>query len=127
MRTGNKKYGIYLRAAAAPKNAYVPGVIHGTSGLQNAKIPDLGYSLTIRVSIEIIATRDEEGTVPVYSLDDNADHTPETCANSHRWHENTCRHLTSVRDDDKPNTNDRREEERVYHRPLYRRPIYHIR
>ena len=31
-----------LRAAAAPKNAYVPGVIQGTSGLQNLKMPEVG-------------------------------------------------------------------------------------
>jgi hypothetical protein len=32
----------YLRAAAAPRKAYVPGVIHGASGTQNANIPDVG-------------------------------------------------------------------------------------
>ena len=39
----------YLNAAAAPKNAYVPGVIHGTSGWQTANIPDLGYALSVGI------------------------------------------------------------------------------
>jgi len=34
-----------LKAAAAPKKAYVPGVMHGTSGAQNLKMPDCGYAL----------------------------------------------------------------------------------
>ena len=35
----------YLNAAAAPRNAYVPGVIQGTSGWQTAKIPASWYLL----------------------------------------------------------------------------------
>jgi hypothetical protein len=35
----------YLRAAAAPRKAYVPGVMQGTSGAQNLKIPECGYAL----------------------------------------------------------------------------------
>jgi len=37
----------YLSAAAAPRNAYVPGVMHGTSGAQNLKTPDCGYELNV--------------------------------------------------------------------------------
>jgi hypothetical protein len=36
---------VHLSAAAAPRNAYVPGVIHGTSGWQTAKMPEVGYAL----------------------------------------------------------------------------------
>lgn len=36
---------IYLRAAAAPRNAYVPGVMHGTSGWQTANMPECSWSL----------------------------------------------------------------------------------
>jgi hypothetical protein len=39
-----------LSAAAAPKNAYVPGVMHGTSGWQNAKMPDIGCSRLIALT-----------------------------------------------------------------------------
>jgi hypothetical protein len=34
--------GTHLRAAAAPRKAYVPGVMHGASGTQTANIPDEG-------------------------------------------------------------------------------------
>ena len=36
-----------LSAAAAPRKAYVPGVIHGSSGTQDANIPDCGYALHV--------------------------------------------------------------------------------
>lgn len=35
----------YLNAAAAPKRAYVPGVMHGTSGWHTENIPEVGYAL----------------------------------------------------------------------------------
>ena len=35
-----------LRAAAAPRKAYVPGMMQGTSGAQNLNTPDCGYALT---------------------------------------------------------------------------------
>lgn len=43
---GSRDTRTHLSAAAAPKKAYVPGVMHGTSGWHTANMPALGYALT---------------------------------------------------------------------------------
>jgi hypothetical protein len=51
-------------------------------------------------------------------LDDNSNHSSETCADRHGWHEYTTRNFTAVRNDDEAYTDDRGQQERIDHFPL---------
>lgn len=52
----------YLSAAAAPNNAYVPGVMHGISGRQDEKKEEVGNVLAVRVSINSYELKRNQST-----------------------------------------------------------------
>ena len=55
-------------------------------------------------------------------LDDDPHQSPKVCPDRHRWNEDACRDLGTVRDNDEQSTYDGRQEQRIHHRPLSRGP-----
>lgn len=97
-----------LSAAAAPKNAYVPGVMQGISGWHTANMPDFRFALSTSEQIKVKFSLDDY--ILPQRFDDNPDHSTERCANGHGRNEDTTWNLASVRNYDQTNSDDRSDE-----------------
>jgi hypothetical protein len=90
------------RAAAAPRKAYVPGVMHGASGAQLANQAASGYVLEI-ISRQPVS---RERYSRVHCFDKDPDHSAKVRPDSHGRDEDSTRDFAAVRNDDEGGSDD---------------------
>lgn len=81
------------RAAAAPRKAYVPGVMHGKSGLHTANHPLWGYCLW---GHSVAFIYQDAHNQPVNCLNNDSDQSTECRTDRHRRNEYSSGNLASV-------------------------------